>query len=148
MAENFFRALSHKEWEDEPQPAQASTQHSQEEHLENRTEIATEQDDEPRQEGSRPKWRHLDRKDGHRLVKDTTGATESTTETKTTTSPGDSVAADQTTTLEIIREPRPIITAQSQRGKGVFPAEREVLRYPDIPYTAHEFGALLQFGTT
>ena len=27
-------------------------------------------------------------------------------------------------------------------------AESEVLRYPDIPDTTHEFGTLLQFGTT
>ena len=26
--------------------------------------------------------------------------------------------------------------------------ESEVLHYPDIPDTAHEFGVLLQFGTT
>ena len=54
----------------------------------------------------------------------------------------------QNTTLEIIREPRPIITAQSQKGKRTLTAENEVLRYPDIPDTAHEFGALLQFGTS
>ena len=32
--------------------------------------------------------------------------------------------------------------------KGVVTAEREVLSYPDIPDMAHDFGALLQFGTT
>ena len=30
----------------------------------------------------------------------------------------------------------------------MFTAKIEVLRYPDIPDIAHEFGALLQFGTT
>ena len=50
--------------------------------------------------------------------------------------------------MELIQEPRPVITAQSQRGKGVFTAEREVLNYADILDTTHEFGALLQFGTT
>ena len=30
----------------------------------------------------------------------------------------------------------------------MFTEESEVLKYPDIPDTAHEFGALLQFGTT
>ena len=43
---------------------------------------------------------------------------------------------------------RPIITAQSQCGKGVLTAESEVLEYPDIPDTAHDFRTLLQFGTT
>ena len=38
--------------------------------------------------------------------------------------------------------------AQSQRGKSVLTAQSEVLAYPDIPDTAHEFGALLQFNTT
>ena len=50
--------------------------------------------------------------------------------------------------MKIIREPQPIITTQSQRGKGAFTTENEVLKYPDIQDTAHEFGALLQFGTT
>ena len=55
---------------------------------------------------------------------------------------------EPSTTFEAIQEPRPIIMAQSQRGKGVLTMESEVLAYPDIPDTAHEFGALLQFGTT
>ena len=38
--------------------------------------------------------------------------------------------------------------AQSQHGKVVLTVESEVLKYPDIPNTANEFGALLQFGTT
>ena len=58
------------------------------------------------------------------------------------------VTTEPNTTFEIIREPWPIITAQSKWGKGVFTMESEVLAYPDIPDTAHEFDALLQFGTT
>ena len=38
--------------------------------------------------------------------------------------------------------------APSSSGKGVFTSESEVLSYPDIPDMGHEFGALLQFGTT
>ena len=70
------------------------------------------------------------------MVKDTAV----TSETSTPTEP--------TTTLEIFREPRPIITVQSQQGKGVLAVESEVLTYPDIPDTTHEFSALLQYGTT
>ena len=55
---------------------------------------------------------------------------------------------EPSTTFEAIQEPRPIIMAQSQRGKSVLTAQSEVLAYPDIPDTAHEFGALLQFNTT
>ena len=55
---------------------------------------------------------------------------------------------EPTSTLELIREPHPIITTQTQCGKGVLTTKSEVLHYPDIPDTAHEFGALLQFGTT
>ena len=58
------------------------------------------------------------------------------------------IASEPSTTFEAIREPRPIITVQSQRGKSVLRAESEVLAYPDILDTAHEFGALLQSGTT
>ena len=56
--------------------------------------------------------------------------------------------ADPTTTLEIFHEPRPIIMAQSQRGKEVLTTESEVLTYLNIPDTAHEFNVLLQYGTT
>ena len=84
----------------------------------------------------RPKRRRLDQKDGRGLVKDTTAPIENFAPT------------EPTTTLELIREPQPIITAQSQHGKGMLTAKSEVLHYPDIPDTAHEFGALLQFGTT
>ena len=59
-----------------------------------------------------------------------------------------SVATEPNTTFEIIREPWPIITAQSQRGKAILMAETEVLAYPDIPDTTHEFSALLQFRTS
>ena len=52
------------------------------------------------------------------------------------------------TTLEVIPHPRPIFTRQSEQGKGIFTYEVEVLSYLDIPDTTHEFGALLQFGTT
>ena len=38
--------------------------------------------------------------------------------------------------------------AQSERGKDVLTTESEVLKYLDIPDTTHEFGVLLQFGTT
>ena len=65
-----------------------------------------------------------------------------------TTGVVDSIVTEQTTTLEIIWEPQPIITTQRQRWKGVLMAESEVLKYPDIPDTTHEFNALLQFGTT
>ena len=78
----------------------------------------------------------MDRKDEHRLVKDTVVWVEHYAPT------------EPTSTLELIHEPRPIITAQSQCGKGMLTAESEVLNYPDIPDTAHEFGVLLQFGTT
>ena len=59
-----------------------------------------------------------------------------------------SSASEPSTTFEAIREPRPIITTQSQWGKSVLTTESEVLPYPDIPEMAHEFGALHQFGTT
>ena len=55
---------------------------------------------------------------------------------------------EPTTTLELICEFQPIITAQLRHGKGVITEKSEVLHYPDIPDTAHEFGVLLQFGTT
>ena len=51
-------------------------------------------------------------------------------------------------TLEGIPHPQSILTGQSERGKGVLTSEAEVLSYPDISDTTHEFGALLQFGTT
>ena len=53
-----------------------------------------------------------------------------------------SATIEPNTTFEIIREPRPIITAQSQREKSFLTMESEVLKYPDILNTAHEFGAL------
>ena len=84
----------------------------------------------------RPRRRRWNQKDGRGLVKDTTAPTEKI------------ATMEHTTTLELIREPQPIITAQSQRGKGVLTAESEVLRYPDSMDTTHEFGTLLQFGTT
>mgnify|MGYP007007547725 CR=1 FL=1 len=83
----------------------------------------------------------MDRKDGHRLFKDTT------TDNGKTSLADSYVSMEPNTTLELIREPWPIITAQMQWGKGIFIAESEVLKYPDIPDTTHEFGALLQFGT-
>ena len=42
----------------------------------------------------------------------------------------------------------PILTRNSDWGKGVLTSKKEVLAYPDIPDMAHEFATLLQFGTT
>ena len=103
---------------------------------------------EQRQESPRPKWRIVDRKDGHRLVKDTTVDKDTTADRDTTALINSSASTEPNTTLEIIREPRTIITTQSQRGKGILMVESKVLKYLDIPDRAHEFGALLQFGTT
>ena len=74
------------------------------------------------------KHRSLDRMDGCGLVKD--------------------MAPGTKTTLELIPQPWPILTEQSQCGKGVLTFEAEVLSYPVIPDIVHEFAALLQFGTT
>ena len=105
--------------------------------LTDRFKPTTPQDEqETTRESLKPKRRRLDRKDGRRLVKDTAPRIE------------DPALKVATTTLELISEPRPIITAQLQCSKGVLTAESEVLSYPDIPDTAHEFGALLQFSTT
>ena len=51
-------------------------------------------------------------------------------------------------TLELISEPLAIITEQLQRGKGVLTLDNKVLSFPEILNMAHEFGALLQFGTS
>ena len=114
----------------------------QEERSSSREEAMNEQEMKQRQESPRLKRCRLDRKVGRRLVKDTTAVKDITALVNI------SASTEPNTTLELIREPQPIIMAQSQLGKGVFTADSEVLKYPDIPDTAHEFGALLQFGTT
>ena len=83
------------------------------------TQVAQEQ----ASESPKAKRKRLDRKDGHGFVKDTTPGIEST--------------------LELIPQLRPILTEQSQCGKGMLTSEAEVLSYPDILDTTHEFGALL-----
>ena len=55
---------------------------------------------------------------------------------------------DKSTTFEAIQEPILIVTTQSQWRKSVLTSKSEVLAYPNILDMAHEFGALLQFGTT
>ena len=102
--------LATTEWEEEAQPSPTTQRTTQKEPPAKDTETqpsTTTAEQEPVGDSPRPKRRRLDRKDGRRLVKDTAFTTE-------TTAP-----AEPTTTLEIFREPQPIITAQSQRGKGV-----------------------------
>ena len=140
--------LATTEWEDEPQPAPSNKQNTLKERPVNRTKGITEQEDETRQESPRPKRQRLDRKDGRELVKDTPVVTNTATGAETTAAVVDSTATEQTTTLEIIREPRALSRPSRSKGKGVLMAESEVLKYPDIVDTVHEFGALLQFGTT
>ena len=57
------------------------------------------------QESPSPKQCRLDRKDGRRLVKDTTAV-------------DCSASTDPNTTLELIREPRPIIRLSRNVGKA------------------------------
>mgnify|MGYP000120154097 CR=1 FL=1 len=90
----------------------------------------------------------LDQKDGRRLVKDTTVDKDTTADRDTTALINSSASTEPNTTLEIFPEPQPIITAQSQWGKGVLMGESEVLKYPNILDTAPKLGALLQFDKT
>ena len=138
-AKRWLAELATMEWEEEPKPSHPVVEAMQPEELEETIETLKrtgEQEPECNHGSPRPKRRRLDRKDGRKLVKDIVAPIET------------SAPKELTTTLEIIRDPRPIIMAQSQRGKGVLTVESEVLKYPDIPDTAHEFNALLQFGTT
>ena len=141
-AKRLLADLTTTEWEEEANPRVTEASPSQDDPQTNRAHsseaqpTASQEEQEMTHGSPKPKHRRLDRKDGRGLVKDTTPRVEH------------SALAEATTTLELISEPRPIITAQSQCGKGVLTAEREVLSYLDIPDTAHEFGALLQFGTT
>ena len=69
--------------------------------IETQPSMATEEP-EPAQGSPRPKWQRLDQKDERGLVKDTTAPTEKI------------ATMEHTTTLELIHEPQPIITAKSQ----------------------------------
>ena len=109
--------LAATEWEDEPQTSQAAAQAPPEERP-THSEPTADQEEEPFQDSPRPKRRRLDRKDGRWLVKDTPMVTNKITGADASDGVADSIAIEQTNTLEISQEPWPIITAQSRRQKA------------------------------